>query len=395
MQAGTTIELDAMETAPPPGNARRAPAATPNRRPAPGPVSRTAADDEEVLLDDSDDEFDDATIDDASTVQSANFVPAARTPAARPTNAMAPPAVPPSINESTTSLATTHSNGSATRSTSIFSRLMKKKSVRNNLGDSSFSSQASGADAGRLRRYSANADENAPISVPNTSTGGASMYNARSAGAPAGGPAGAPAGASGVPPSAPGTPRSGARRNGNKPSSAAPPRPQAGVKRFRVTGATPRSVQALIFYLYTSQAHFVSTPHQSPHSDATSLHEEANELLGDGSKQSPSLWPPTFSSKAAYCLGHQLELRDLSMRAFDHLTLNLSPRTVLADLLSPFGDRFAEVQRAQLDFITMHWEEVKTRPDFAPTIENLVHGEYPNSSKSLFHLFSKLSIRSY
>ena len=119
------------------------------------------------------------------------------------------------------------------------------------------------------------------------------------------------------------------------------------------------------------------------------------ELLGDGSKQNPSLWPPAFSSKAAYCLGQQLDLPDLTLRAFDHLTLNLSSRTVLADLLSPFGDRFPEVQRAHLDFITLHWEEVKTRPDFGPTIENLVHGQYPNSSKSLFQLFSKLSIRSF
>ena len=28
--------------------------------------------------------------------------------------------------------------------------------------------------------------------------------------------------------------------------------------------------------------------------DATSLHEEASELLGDGSKQNPSLWPPAY-----------------------------------------------------------------------------------------------------
>lgn len=152
-------------------------------------------------------------------------------------------------------------------------------------------------------------------------------------------------------------------------------------------------MQALVFYFYTSQVHFVTVPHFAPQSDANSLHEEASEMLGDGSKSPASLWPPAFSNKAAFCLGEQLELHDLRLRAFDHLSLNLSPRTVLADLLSPFGDRFPEVQASYLDFITQHWEEVKTRPDFVPIINNLVHGQYPQSTHSLFNLFSKLSIR--
>ena len=182
----------------------------------------------------------------------------------------------------------------------------------------------------------------------------------------------------------------GSRRHGGASSES---RPRPGMRRVRVLGATPHSVQALVFYFYTSQVHFVSTPHIAPQSDANSLHEEAGEQLGDGSKSSAALWPPAFSNKAAFCLGEQLDLHDLRLRAFDHLTLNISSRTVLADLLSPFGDRFSEVQDAHLDFISQHWEEVKTRPDFLPIINNLVHGQYPQSSKSLFHLFSKLSIR--
>ena len=154
-------------------------------------------------------------------------------------------------------------------------------------------------------------------------------------------------------------------------------------------------MQALVFYLYTNQVHFVAFPHLPADGKVNDLHEEALEQMGDGSKQNPALWPPAFSSKAAYCLGQQLGLIDLTVRAFDHLTLNLSPRTVLSDLLSPFGDRFSDVQAAYLEFITHNWEHVKTQPDFVPTIENLAHGQYPKSSAALFQLFSKLSMRNY
>ncbi|KAI3626867.1 hypothetical protein CBS14141_000868 [Malassezia furfur] len=338
MQSGNTIELDAMEFDPP-ASKRAAGGAV---RPGAGAGARGAGAmrpaDDEVLLsdDDSTDSFDDASVNDTASI--ASSVATATGPvAAAPARAQAhqPPATPPTMssrNQSTTSL-TSPLNSVSHRSASIFTKFMKRgNQTRDELGGAA---DVPRDESGRLRRYSALHEEAGP----------------------------------------------GASSN--------------GVKQFRVTGATPRSVQALLFYLYTSQVHFVSSPHQSPHSDATSLHEEASELLGDGSKQNPSLWPPAFSSKAAYCLGQQLDLPDLTLRAFDHLTLNLSSRTVLADLLSPFGDRFPEVQRAHLDFITLHWEEVKTRPDFGPTIENLVHGQYPNSSKSLFQLFSKLSIRSF
>lgn len=401
MQSGGPIELDSMELEPQPnkrpafGTAGNAPFA--QRRPPPGPVTRAA--DEEILLDDddSDDSFDDASINDTETIASSVATPPMHT--VRPPSSTSGAAVPASLSTSSDWPMTR--NPSAGRNQSLFSKLMKR-------GGSRDESPSAGAEAppapppqegGRLRRYSAANEGGA--NVPTTSGNGASLYprNVPNMAEPPSTPdsSGPPPVRAG-PPAAPGsqsTPRGSSSTRGRlgRPSQSRPSRP--GVKVVRVTGATPRSVQALIFYLYTSQVHFVASPNQSPHSDANSLHEEASELLGDGSKQSPSLWPPAFSSKAAYCLGQQLELRDLSLRAFDHLTLNLSPRTVLADLLSPFGDRFPEVQRAHLDFITLHWEEVKTRPDFGPTIENLVHGQYPNSSKSLFQLFSKLSIRSF
>ena len=171
-----------------------------------------------------------------------------------------------------------------------------------------------------------------------------------------------------------------------------PPR-MPGVRRVLVKGVSPRTLQALLFYMYTNQVHFVSIPHMPPHGHKNSLHEEALSHLGNGSKQNPALWPPAFSNKAAYCLGKQLDLHDLAVRAFEHISMNLSVRSVLADLLSPFGDRFSDVQRVHLDFITQHWEEVKTRPDFVPIVENLAQGQYPKSSASLFQLFSKLSVR--
>ena len=171
------------------------------------------------------------------------------------------------------------------------------------------------------------------------------------------------------------------------------PRPKGPLKRVRVLGVTPRSLQALLFYLYTSQAHFVASPNADARGAVSSVHEDAIMQLGDGSKLSPSLWPPAFADKAAYCLGRQLELDDLALRAYDHLVLNISSHTVLADLLSPFGDRFGEVRQAQLDYVSQHWDEVKTRPDFVPIINNLVQGQYPRSSASLLELFSKLKMR--
>ncbi|WFD02382.1 hypothetical protein MOBT1_001064 [Malassezia obtusa] len=405
MQSSSTIELDAMEVDDP--KKTNAPASTGSRNPAPGPVLRPA--DDEILLDDeeSEESFDDATIDDTETIASSvgptpNLSTRAPPPGAAPAPAMS------SMNHSSSSLVSPRNPPNQRGGSNIFSKFIKRSASREEPAAPTMDGLRD--ESGRLRRYSANTDEPAEgqYTPPASSLGGATGAGASRVPPPRG--PGAPSGAAGAPTGATrlgSGPAGGASTGGSRLGSSAPaprgknPRtppsapPKPGVKQFRVVGATPRSVQALIFYLYTSQVHFVSSPHQSPHSDATSLHEEASELLGDGSKQNPSLWPPAFSSKAAYCLGQQLDLRDLSLRAFDHLTLNLSTRTVLADLLSPFGDRFPEVQRAHLDFITLHWEEVKTRPDFAPTIENLVHGQYPNSSKSLFQLFSKLSIRSF
>ncbi|WFD20261.1 hypothetical protein MCAP1_002505 [Malassezia caprae] len=224
------------------------------------------------------------------------------------------------------------------------------------------------------------------------------------------------AGRSGVPPSPP-TPRAGATSGGaadsaprvsqagttslvprvapSNASSRRSKRPSSmprGLRRVIIKGVSPRTMQALLFYLYTNQVHFVSIPHIPPHGQLNELHDEALEHLGNGSKQNPALWPPAFSNKSAYCLGKQLDLPDLMLRAFEHISLNLSTRSVLADLLSPFGDRFSDVQRVHLDYITRHWEEVKTRPDFVPIVENLAHGQYPKSSASLFQLFSKLSM---
>lgn len=166
-----------------------------------------------------------------------------------------------------------------------------------------------------------------------------------------------------------------------------------GVRRVVVRGVSPRTLQALLFYLYTNQVHFVTMPHIPPHGHLNEIHEEALAHLGDGSRQNAGVWPPAFSNKAAYCLGQQLDLPDLKLRAFDSISQNMSVRSVLADLLSPFGDRFGDVQRVHLDFIMQHWDEVKTRPDFVPIVENLAHGQYPKSSASLFQLFSKLSVQ--
>ncbi|WFD43386.1 hypothetical protein MPSI1_002047 [Malassezia psittaci] len=386
MQTSNSIELDAMEVA---ETKRTAQAGRGGVRPGGTSSTARAADDEILLSDeDSEDSFDDASINDTETI--ASSIAPATAPLGRSQPSSFSPTGMSSRNESTTSLSAGRPN--TQRSTSLFTKFMKRgNNPREDFMHSS--GDAANDESGRLRRYSANTEETGPGGVPASTSG-----NVGASRAPIRGGASAFGGASVQPNAEAGLNRNPGQAPVQRPKntrSAPTPPSKAGVKQIRVTGATPRSVQALIFYLYTSQVHFVSSPHQSPHSDATSLHEEASELLGDGSKQNPSLWPPAFSSKAAYCLGQQLDLPDLCLRAFDHLSLNLSTRTVLADLLSPFGDRFAEVQRAHLDFITLHWEEVKTRPDFAPTIENLVHGQYPNSSKSLFQLFSKLSIRSF
>ncbi|WFD28103.1 hypothetical protein MNAN1_003109 [Malassezia nana] len=234
-------------------------------------------------------------------------------------------------------------------------------------------SMEAGVNDGRLRRYSEvpgpDAAQGRPGVPPSPPT-----PRARSAGAGAPTPRVAPSNASS---------RHSKRRSSNAPR---------GTRRVDIKGVSPRTMQALLFYLYTNQVHFVSIPHIPPHGQLNELHDEALEHLGNGSKQNPALWPPAFSNKSAYCLGKQLDLPDLMLRAFEHISLNLSSRSVLADLLSPFGDRFGDVQRVHLDYITRHWEEVKTRPDFVPIVENLAHGQYPKSSASLFQLFSKLSM---
>ncbi|TKY86147.1 hypothetical protein EX895_004972 [Sporisorium graminicola] len=192
----------------------------------------------------------------------------------------------------------------------------------------------------------------------------------------------------------------------------------SAASRVQVTGCSPATLQALVFYLYTGHATFASrlpapssrrygrtrrdsSSDASLHSDrAESVkHSEDEDLDGDDVaalpaarvSKSPS-FPPVFSATAAYCIGRQLGLRDLATKAFDHICLELSPKTVLADLLSPFVDRFDEVQRAHLDYVSDNWDRVKRRPDFEQTVGRLVMGEYKEARKALLKLFAKLSV---
>ncbi|WFD34369.1 hypothetical protein MCUN1_001208 [Malassezia cuniculi] len=382
MQASSTITLDSMEVDAVTG---------PQRPPRAQPVA--------VETEDDDDEFDDVPDEiDASTIGDETDAASVMTPVPEPSitpqtfieepvpqAAIASGASTPRVPRNKSKLRwLIGGRGDADGVAEVIHDPIGTAPVRATPTNTAAPSAAAAADSGRMRRYSKPGTGSAQGSPARPPVVGATRT-------------GVPVDSKVLAGSAPRRRSSKRGAHSRSQRSAVPGspagRPRAGVRRFRILGVTPRSMQALVFYFYTSQVHFVSTPHIAPHSDANSLHEEASEQLGDGSKSPASLWPPAFSNKAAFCLGEQLELHDLRLRAYDHLTLNLSPRTVLADLLSPFGDRFAEVQRAHLDFISEHWEEVKTRPDFMPIINNLVHGQYPQSSKSLFQLFSKLSIR--
>ncbi|EST04741.1 hypothetical protein PSEUBRA_006025 [Kalmanozyma brasiliensis GHG001] len=194
--------------------------------------------------------------------------------------------------------------------------------------------------------------------------------------------------------------------------TSAPAAPRgSNAARVAVTGCSPATLQALIFYLYTGHATFASRlpapssrryrPTRRDSSSSASLHSGASSIQGSDEdveaapaarvSKSPS-FPPVFSATAAYCVGRQLGLRDLATKAFDHICLELSPKTVLADLLSPFVDRFDEVQRAHLAYIAENWDRVKRRPDFEHTVGRLVMGEYRESRKALLKLFAKLSV---
>ncbi|KAJ9480210.1 hypothetical protein PHBOTO_003457 [Pseudozyma hubeiensis] len=182
--------------------------------------------------------------------------------------------------------------------------------------------------------------------------------------------------------------------------------------RVQVTGCSAATLQALIFYLYTGHATFASrlpvTPTRrqrrgsassldSDRADSIARSDESDDNEQPFDVPTPrtnknSSFPPVFSATAAYCVGRQLGLRDLTTKAFDHICLELSPKTVLADLLSPFVDRFDEVQRAHLDYIAENWDRVKRRPDFELTVGRLVAGEYKESRKALLKLFAKLSV---
>lgn len=299
-------------------------------------------------------------------------------------------------NNSTSTTPARRGNADSSRfgGASFFKSLRKKKDDLQNAASGVITSprspdaDATGSNDGRLRRYSEAPPIHEPMSgrsavPPSPPTpraravpGGVAESSLRAPGA----------GTTSLVPRV--APSNASSRRSKRPSSLLP----RGMRRVIIKGVSPRTMQALLFYLYTNQVHFVSIPHIPPHGQLNELHDEALEHLGNGSKQDPALWPPAFSNKSAYCLGKQLDLPDLMLRAFEHISLNLSTRSVLADLLSPFGDRFNDVQRVHLDYITRHWEEVKTRPDFVPIVENLAHGQYPKSSASLFQLFSKLSM---
>lgn len=199
-------------------------------------------------------------------------------------------------------------------------------------------------------------------------------------------------------------------------AAASPPAAPRGsnASRVPVTGCSAATLQALIFYLYTGHATFAtrlpaapsrrfrrtrrdSSSSASLNSDRAdsiqeSVDEHADETAPVARISKSSSFPPVFSATAAYCVGRQLGLRDLATKAFDHICLELSPKTVLADLLSPFVDRFDEVQRAHLAYIAENWDRVKRRPDFEQTVGRLVMGEYRESRKALLKLFAKLSV---
>ncbi len=168
--------------------------------------------------------------------------------------------------------------------------------------------------------------------------------------------------------------------------------------RVQVTGCSAATLQALVFYLYTGHATFASRlPPSRRYADSASGSD--GEYSDDEVAEPPvarmgktSSFPPVFSATAAYCVGRQLGLRDLATKAFDHICLELSPQSVLSDLLSPFVDRFDEVQRAHLEYVSDHWDRVKRRPDFEHTVGRLVNGEYPRANKALLKLFAKLSV---
>lgn len=203
---------------------------------------------------------------------------------------------------------------------------------------------------------------------------------------------------------------------GNDLATASAARSPSAVK-VQVTGCSAATLQALVFYLYTGHATFASRlpvvrnrrQRLSRRASASSLGSDRAKSEEDTDKEDddfddeivelPALrvcktssFPPVFSATAAYCVGRQLGLADLATKAFDHICLELSPKTVLADLLSPFVDRFDEVQRAHLDYIAENWDRVKRRPDFEHTVGRLVMGEYRESRKALLKLFAKLSV---
>lgn len=191
----------------------------------------------------------------------------------------------------------------------------------------------------------------------------------------------------------------------------------ATASRVQVTGCSAATLQALVFYLYTGHATFASRlPPPAPsrryrrsrrdssssaslhsdrsaddHSDDSQADDDAASIPAPRVSKSPS-YPPVFSATAAYCVGRQLGLRDLAEKAFDHICLELSPKTVLADLLSLFVDRFDEVQRAHLEYVAENWDRAKRRPDFEVTVAKLVSGHYPKANKALLKLFAKLSV---
>ncbi|KAJ1023499.1 hypothetical protein NDA16_003116 [Ustilago loliicola] len=206
---------------------------------------------------------------------------------------------------------------------------------------------------------------------------------------------------------------------GNDLSSAVNGSRPATASRVQVTGCSAATLQALIFYLYTGHATFASRlPAPAPsrrhrrsrrdssssaslnsdrdhsadgHSDEDQLDDDNASIPALRVSKSPS-FPPVFSATAAYCVGRQLGLRDLTEKAFDHICLELSPKTVLADLLSSFVDRFDEVQRAHLEYVAENWDRAKRRPDFEVTVAKLVSGHYPKANKALLKLFAKLSV---
>ncbi|OCH92548.1 hypothetical protein OBBRIDRAFT_791147 [Obba rivulosa] len=151
-----------------------------------------------------------------------------------------------------------------------------------------------------------------------------------------------------------------------------------------IAGVASSTWEALIFYLCTGIISFAP------------LSSEAADLQRDMCiKAYKAKYPKRAapcSAKSMYRLGVRLRHEELKARAFNHLKMQLSERTIIAEIFSEFASKFEDVREMELDILAQHWHILKNSKSLSQKIDDFADGKLPHAGEVVKEIFRRMSM---